>query len=234
MTMNADQQKQEAARAALEMIEPGMRLGLGTGSTAAHLVRFLGERVRAGLDVLCVPTSERTQALAKEAGVPLTTLNETPQLDLTIDGADEIDPKLRLIKGGGGALLREKIVAMASRRMVVIADESKLVETLGRFALPVEVIPFGSRSTELKIHEVADRFGCRGEIRQRCDEYGEPFVTDSNNFIFDCAFGRIPDPDGLATHLNALPGVVDNGLFIGIAEAAIIAGPAGVRIVRSR
>jgi ribose 5-phosphate isomerase A len=150
--MSSDDFKRRAAERALDFVEPGMRLGLGTGSTAAHFVRALGEKVRVErLDVIGVPTSEATHRLALECGVPLTTLDDTPELDLTVDGADEIDSGLRLIKGGGGALLREKIVASASARMVVIADRAKLVDMLGRFPLPVEVVPFGQRATRLGI-----------------------------------------------------------------------------------
>src|SRR5436305_7994999 len=160
--MDADIYNREAAAGALEFVEPGMRLGLGTGSTARPFVELLGARVRAGLDVIGVPTSEATRAQAEECGIPLTTLDETPELDLTVDGADEIAPDLTLIKGGGGALLREKIVAAASGRMVVIADESKFVATLGRFALPIEVVPFGLAATRRAVEVAARACGCPG------------------------------------------------------------------------
>lgn len=231
---SAGRQKQTAATRALDFVEPGMALGLGTGSTADLFVAGLGERVASGLDVVCVPTSDRTAALATDLGIPLTSLDETPELDLTVDGADEMDAKLRLIKGGGGALLREKIVATASKRMIVIADASKRVETLGRFPLPVEMIPFGCRVTAGRLAAVAREQGCSGEIRRREDEYGEPFVTDCNNFIYDCAFGSIPDPDELALALNRLPGVVDNGLFIGIASLAIVGTDDGTDLVEPK
>jgi ribose 5-phosphate isomerase A len=209
-----------------------MRLGLGTGSTARHFVELLGEQVAAGLDVVGVPTSEKTKAQAESLGVCLTTLEETPELDLTIDGADEIDPELRLIKGGGGALLREKIVAAASRRMVVIADDSKLVERLGRFALPVEVVPFGLTATRRHIVAAATSCGCRGEIRLRAKAAGDaPFVTDGGHNILDCAFGAIDDPSALAAALQAIPGVVDHGLFIGMAKGAVLASAGGLKIL---
>src|SRR5690348_3113151 len=160
--MDIEAQKRQAAAVAIEWVRPGMRLGLGTGSTARHFVELLGERVRAGLKVVGVPTSEATRADAERHGVPLTTLDQTPELDLTVDGADEIDPDLNLIKGGGGALLREKIVAAASARMVVIADESKWVPTLGRFPLPVEIVPFGLEATRRAVEAAAQAAGCPG------------------------------------------------------------------------
>lgn len=230
--MTPDEQKQAAARRALDFVETGMKLGLGTGSTAEHFVRLLAERVaHGGLDVIGVPTSERTAALATKLGLKLTHLDETPHLDLTIDGADELDSRLRLIKGGGGALLREKIVATASDRMIVIADASKLVTTLGAFPLPIEVIPFGCAVTSRKIAEVAGAFGCSGKIKRRGDDYDVPFLTDSNNFIYDCHFGKLSDPDGLAIALNRIPGVVDNGLFIDIASLAIVGTDKGTDII---
>jgi ribose 5-phosphate isomerase A len=224
--------KREAARRALDLVRPGMRLGLGTGSTARHFVDLLGERVAQGLDVIGVPTSEKTRAQAESLGVPVTTLDEAPELDLTVDGADEIDPGLSLIKGGGGALLREKIVAAASKRMIVIADESKLVDRLGRFALPVEVVPFGLAATRRHIARAAAACGCSGEVRLRLKaEGGGPFVTDGGHNILDCAFGPISDPAALATALQAIPGVVDHGLFIGLARGAILAGSTGLKIL---
>lgn len=219
---------------ALDFVKPGMVLGLGTGSTAEHFVRVLAQKVADGLDVTGVPTSERTAKLAASLGIPLTNLDDTPHLDITVDGADELDRELRLIKGGGGALLREKIVATASTRMIVIADASKLVMTLGAFPLPVEVIPFGCAVTARKIADVASAFGCTGKVARRADEYGEPFFTDSENFIYDCSFGTIPDPDGLAAGLNRIAGVVDNGLFIGIATLAIVGTPSGTDIIEKQ
>ncbi len=226
--MNADEWKRQAARRAVEMVNSGMRLGLGTGSTAAHFVDLLAERVHQGLDVIAVPTSEATRAQAERLGIPLTTLDETPRLDLTVDGADEIDAELRLIKGGGGALLREKIVAAASDRLVVIADKSKVVARLGRFPLPIEVVRFGLASTQLHIIEQAKDAGCFGRIVQRMERDGSPFVTDNSNFILDCAFDEIEEPEILADALGVIPGVVEHGLFLGLADLAILGGEGGV------
>jgi len=228
--MNADQQKRAAAARAVEMVRPGMSLGLGTGSTARHFVELLGERVRAGLDVSGVPTSEATRADAERWGVPLTTLEATPALDLTVDGTDEIAPDFTLIKGGGGALLREKIVAAASARMVVIADESKWVPVLGRFPLPIEVLPFGFGATQRAI-EAAIAPAAGGALALRRGKDGHAFVTDGGHWIVDAALGRIADPKVLALKLAAIPGVMGHGLFIGLAHTAILAGPGGVRVV---
>lgn len=222
--------KIEAARAALDQVQDGMRLGIGTGSTAEEFVRVLAERVAGGLSVIGVPTSERTAALCKELGVPLTTLDETPELDLTIDGADEIGPELGLIKGGGGALLREKIVAAASQRMIVIADKTKMVELLGRFPLPIEVNAFGLRATVVAIEKVAKELGLEGPLAVRKRD-GKPFVTDGGHLIVDASFGRIPDPRALAIALNAIPGVVEHGLFLDLADTAFVAGDGQVRTV---
>jgi ribose 5-phosphate isomerase A len=229
--MDIEAQKRQAAAMAVEWVQPGMRLGLGTGSTARHFVELLAERVVAGLHVVGVATSEATRAEAERLGVPLTTLDETPALDLTVDGADEIAPDLTLIKGGGGALLREKIVAFASARMVVIADEGKWVPTLGRFPLPVEVVPFGLAATRLAIEAAAAAAGCPGKALLRRDKNGHAFVTDSGHWILDAMLDRIPEPQLLADGLSSIPGVVEHGLFIGIAQAAILAGPAGVRVI---
>ncbi len=229
--MSADAWKRQAAERAVSLVRPGMRLGLGTGSTAAHFVDLLAERVRGGLDVVGVPTSEATRAQAERLGIRLTTLDETPRLDMTVDGADEVDAELRLIKGGGGALLREKIVAAASERMVVIADTGKKVARLGRFPLPIEVIRFGLKSTELHIAEQAEDAGCIGPITLRLGRDGAPFVTDSGNFILDCAFGVIAEPEILADALSIVPGVVEHGLFLGLADAAILAGPGGLEVM---
>jgi len=226
--MDAKAMKVEAARAALAHVEDGMRLGIGTGSTAEEFVRLLAERVAGGLSVIGVPTSERTAALCVQLGVPLSTLDETPELDLTIDGADEVDSQLSLIKGGGGALLREKIVASASARMIVIADASKVVETLGRFPLPIEVNRFGLKATELAIARAAGRLGLDGPIKLRMTGDG-PFVTDGGHLILDASFGRIPDARALSVELHAIPGVVEHGLFLGLADLAVIAGSEGIR-----
>ena len=231
LAMTPDIMKISAAVRALAFVEPGMRIGLGTGSTAARFIDLLGQEVKKGLDVICVPTSEATRAQALALGIPLTTLDDVPFLDLTIDGADEIDKELRLIKGGGGALLREKIVATASDRMLVIADESKLVETLGAFPLPVEVVLFGLNATRNMIEMLAADAGCQGEIRLRMKADGSAFKTDSGNAIFDCHFGRIDDPESLDEALKFIPGVVENGLFLGIADAAVISGREGISVL---
>lgn len=224
--------KIEAARAAMQFVKPGMRLGIGTGSTADEFIRLLGEAVAGGMEIIGVPTSERTAALCRECGIALTTLDETPELDLTIDGADEIDPQLRLIKGGGGALLREKIVAAASTTMVVIADRSKMVETLGAFPLPIEVNPFGLGATRHAIAKLARDLGLEGPLALRGGDDGKPFLTDGGHFIIDASFGRIRDADRLADGLKDIPGVVQHGLFIGLASAAVVASGDGVEIVR--
>lgn len=229
--MSQDALKVAAAERALAFVEPGMRLGLGTGSTAAKFIDALGRKVAAGLDVVCVATSGATQAQAEKLGIPMSTLDETPFLDLTVDGADEIDNELRLIKGGGGALLREKIVATASGRMIVIADESKLVPALGAFPLPVEVVQFGLTATRNMVTALAADLGCEGDIRVRMLDGGKPFLTDSGNLILDCHFGPIDDPEELDEALKLVPGVVENGLFIGIADLAIIAGAEGIALL---
>ena len=229
--MDSDAQKLAAAERAIDFVEGGMRLGLGTGSTAAKFVDVLGARVAQGLDVICVPTSETTRSQAEELGIRLTTLDETPELDLTVDGADELDGELRLIKGGGGALLREKIVAAASAKMVVIADASKQVDTLGRFPLPVEVTPFGLRATIALVERTARNAGCEGRVGLRQAGPGNHFVSDGGNHIVDCAFGKIANAEGLAAALAAIPGVVEHGLFIGLADAAVVAGASGTDII---
>lgn len=225
----SDDLKRQAAERAVAFVEPGMRLGLGTGSTAAHFVDLLAERVRGGLsDIVGVPTSEATRAQAERLGIKVATLDEFPILDLTVDGADEIDSHLNMIKGGGGALLREKIVATASEQVIIIADRSKLVATLGAFPLPVEVVPFGLTATRNMIELMAADTGCEGEINLRTGPDGQPFKTDGGNLILDCAFRRIEDPEMLDDGLKLVPGVVETGLFIRIADIAILAGPDGV------
>jgi ribose 5-phosphate isomerase A len=231
--MSADALKRMAAEEAATFVEDGMRLGLGTGSTAAHFVELIGERVAEGLNVVCVPTSEATAEQARALSIPLTTLDETPFLDLTVDGADEIDRQLRLIKGGGGALLREKIVAMSSERMIVIADDSKFVETLGAFPLPIEIMPFGATATLHMIEMLAGEAGLNGEISLRRTASGEIFVTDGGHYIVDAAFGKIPEPIAIDEALKMIPGVVENGLFLGIADLAIFGGEDGVRVLSS-
>jgi ribose 5-phosphate isomerase A len=229
--MNAESLKRAAAAHALDHVRPGMRLGLGSGSTARHFVDLLGERVRAGLAVVGVPTSEETRHQAEGLDIPLTTLEEAPQLDLTVDGADEIAPDLSLIKGGGGALLREKIVASASAAMIVIADESKLVSALGRFPLPIEVAPFGLAATRRAVEAAAASVGAPGVALLRRGKDGHAFVTDGGHFILDAALERIAEPALLARRLAEIPGVVEHGLFIGLAQMAIVAGADGVRTV---
>jgi ribose 5-phosphate isomerase A len=229
-----EQLKREAAARALEEVRDGMKLGLGTGSTAKHFVELLGMRVRDGLKVVGVPTSETTRRDAERWDIPLTTLDEIDRLDLTIDGADEIDPALNLIKGGGGALLREKIVAAASDRMIVIADESKWVDILGRFPLPIEVVPFGIAATRRAIAGAFAECGVSGQTALRQAGDGHVFVTDGGHWIIDAQLGRIADVSRLADRLSAIPGVVEHGLFIGLAGMAVLASVQGIRVVERR
>lgn len=224
-----DTAKFVAARHALDHVESGMRLGLGTGSTAAFLVRLLGEALRAGRlrDIVGVPTSEATAALAVSVGVPLTTLDAVRWLDLTIDGADEFDARLNLVKGGGGALLREKIVATASDQMIVIADAAKEVASLGAFPLSVEVIPFGWQTTQALIEETLaglDVMGSAVALRRKGET---PVRTDEGNFLLDLALRRIGNPRQVSLVLNQIPGVVENGLFIDICDRVIVGHPDG-------
>ena len=224
-----DRAKQAAADYAAGLVERGMRLGLGTGSTAERFLRSLGQRIQSEkLEVTGVATSERSSRLAQELGIPLVTLDEAGALDLAVDGADEADAALRLIKGGGGALLREKLVASAARRVVILADASKRVETLGRFPLPVEVVGFGARITLERIGALIALHGEPGGVaRLRLDNYGEPFVTDGGNLIIDAAFGGIRDPEGLARALDGLTGVVEHGLFLSLCDMLVIGAPDG-------
>lgn len=232
----ADTAKRAAAERALAYVESGMRVGLGTGSTAEQLVRLLGERLRSGAleKVVGVPTSIRTGELAESCRVPLTTLDRAGWLDLTIDGADEVDPALNLVKGGGGALLQEKIVACASDLMIVIVDESKRVETLGAFPLPVEIVPFGWETTKAIVEAALDEFdppGRESVLRLKRDE---PFVTDGGHFILDLHLGRIDRPEELSATLNAIPGVIDNGMFLGVADRVAVGREDGGAEVVSR
>lgn len=229
--MTSDHLKKAAALAAVAHVSSGMKLGLGTGSTAKHFVDGVGEKVKQGWDLVCVPTSETTRRQAESLGIKLTTLDETPVLDITVDGADELDDQLRLIKGGGGALLREKIVASSSRKMIVIADASKKVATLGKFPLPVEVVPFGLKATAIKIDQAFAWTRNAGPTTLRIRD-GKPFVTDNGNVILDCALGRIENVEKLAAALSSIPGVVDHGLFIAMASLAIIAGENGVETLQ--
>jgi ribose 5-phosphate isomerase A len=226
-----EQMKQKAALRALEEVRDGMKLGLGTGSTARYFVDGLGAQVADGLEVVCVPTSEATRAQAESLGVKLAPLDDLKRLDLTVDGADELDDALRLIKGGGGALLREKIVAAASDRMIVIADDSKKVATLGAFDLPVEVNMFSHGATAAAIADALAATGNAGAINLRGDD--APFITDGGHYIYDCALGAINDAEGLAQALLNVPGVVEHGLFLGYATAAILAGTDGLEEVGS-
>jgi ribose 5-phosphate isomerase A len=228
-----EDRKHAASARAVEFVRPGMRVGLGTGTTAWHFIELLGARVRGGLSVIAVPTSEATRAHAARLGVPLSTLDETPELDLTVDGADEIAPDLTAIKGGGGALLWEKIVAAASARMIVIADDTKWVPQLGHYPLPIEVVPFGLAATRRAVEAAALAAGCPGPAVLRRTQEGHPFVTDGGHHMLDASLKRIPDPKALAAQLAGIPGVVENGLFIGLVAAAVIAGPEGVRIVEA-
>lgn len=215
--MANDLEKEAAARASLHFVKDGQVVGLGTGSTAAYFIKLLGEQVKNGLRVRGIPTSDRSRDLAVSLGIPLTTLDECQEIDVTVDGADEVDPQLRLIKGGGGALLREKIVASATKEMVVVADASKQVKKLGKFPLPVEVIRFAQALVAKRI----TMLGAQVQARMNAD--GTPYITDENNHILDCWFGEIQDADGLARELSEMPGVVEHGLFIGMASVALFA-----------
>jgi ribose 5-phosphate isomerase A len=220
-----DEEKAAAARKSLEYIQPGMVVGLGSGSTATLAIRQIGEQVSRGLKIRGIPTSKNSQALAQSLGIPLLTLDDVDAIDVTIDGADEIAPGLQLIKGGGGFLLHEKIVAAASKRLVIVADQQKKVAELGRFPLPVEVVRFARAPVRRKLQAME----ANPQLRSGSD--GRPYVTDEGNFIFDCSFGSIPDPAATARELKSIPGVVEHGLFLGLASLAIVAGPGGIEIL---
>jgi len=214
--MANEEEKEAAGRAASKLVRDGDVVGLGTGSTAYFAVVALGERVKAGLKIVGIPTSVQTADLARAVGIPLTTFDEHPEIDITIDGADEVDHKLNLIKGGGGALLREKVVASASKKMVVVADSGKIVSVLGKFPLPVEIIAFARAVVEKKIVAL----GGSPKLRTRPD--GSPYLTDNGNQILDCSFGKIADAPVLALALSDVPGIVEHGLFIGLATIALV------------
>jgi ribose 5-phosphate isomerase A len=226
--MANEAEKEAAGRAAAKLVRDGDIVGLGTGSTAYFAVVALGERVKSGLKIAGIPTSVATADLALKVGIPLTMLDEHPQIDITIDGADEIGPKLNLIKGGGGALLREKVVASASKKMVVVADSTKLVPALGKFPLPVEIIPFAHAVVEGKLASLGA--GCK--LRLKSD--GQPYVTDNGNYILDASFGRIADPPSVAHSLSETPGIVEHGLFIGLAHLALVGKGKSVVEIRSK
>lgn len=220
--MTEDEQKLAAAKAAVEHIKDGMVVGLGTGSTAAKLVDLVGEKVANGLHIVAVPTSEATAKQARDLGIKVVGLDDVDIIDLTIDGTDEVDPQMRLIKGGGGAHLREKIVASLSDKMVIIAENKKMVDVLGAFKLPVEVIPFAAEALLPRM----EALGCNPEIRMNGDE---KFLTDESNVIIDCAFESIDDPEELALTISTMPGVVEHGLFIGFADLVLIGSDEGVK-----
>lgn len=222
--MTLDAQKQKAALEAVALIHTDMVVGLGTGSTAAHFVDGLAKRVDAeGLKLICVPTSKQTRIQAEKLGLSLVRLEDVPQIDVTVDGADEIGPNLSLVKGGGGALLREKIVAFHSHKLVIIADHTKHVATLGAFPLPVEIIPFGWDATRRAISKVLESQGLPPSVRLRHTSKGDVFKTDNGNVIVDLALGAIQKPEILAEALQKIPGVVEHGLFLNLAKQAFIA-----------
>lgn len=219
--------KRVAGEKAVEFVRSGMAIGLGTGSTIHHTIIRLGQMVEQGLRITAVPTSLQTEQLAAQVGIPLADLRQVDRLDLVIDGADEVDARGNMIKGGGGALLREKILAQAADRLLIVVDQSKLVQQLGRFPLPVEVVPFG---WEFTVRRIA-RLGSQVTIRK---QYGEIFVTDNDNFILDCRFGPIVNPQALETALHSIAGVVESGLFIGMLDTLIVGGPSGARAIRAQ
>ena len=222
--------KINAAREALSYVEDGMKLGLGTGSTVDEFLILLSEEIKNGLNICGVVTSEKTKNLSNKLSIPLTTLEKVNKLDLTIDGADEIDNDLSLIKGGGGALLREKIIAFSSNELLIIADESKLVDKLGDFKLPVEVSPYEHDVTSLRIMDKLNKIGYKGSISLRKDNQNI-FITDGGNYIYDLSIGLISEPNIVENILNLIPGVFENGLFINLTKKVIIGNKEGVRII---
>ena len=220
-----DTEKADAARKSLEYVKDGMVVGLGSGTTATFAIQFLGQRVREGLQIRGIPTSRATESLARSLNIPIITFEDAPYIDVTIDGADEVGPGLTLIKGGGGALLHEKIVAAASRVLIIVADEHKVVQRLGRFPLPVEVIPFAASP----VRQQLEKIGAHPVLRAGHD--GAPYLTDEGNFIFDCHYGVIDDPSAVAHSIKTMTGVVEHGLFLGLATIAIVAGPEGAKVM---
>jgi ribose 5-phosphate isomerase A len=220
-----DSEKAAAARKSLEYVKEGMIVGLGSGSTATFAIQFLGEQVRQGLKIRGIPTSRASGELARSLSIPLTSFDEVDHTDVTIDGADEVAPGLALIKGGGGALLHEKIVASSSRKLVIVADDHKMVEHLGRFPLPVEVIPFAAGPIKKQLEKI----GANPVLRAGQD--GSPYITDEGNYIFDCHYEKILDPPAVAQTLKSMTGVVEHGLILGLASVAVVAGPNGARLV---
>ena len=225
--MSQEREKKIAAEAAANLVEDGMTVGLGTGSTAAFAIRRLGARVAEGLKIRGLPTSEQSAQLAREVGISLLDFSETTDLDMTLDGADEFDPALNLLKGGGGALFREKIVAAASRRLIIFTDHTKQVAALGKFPLPVEVNPFGWQVVAGKLQALCPRVALRQSA-------SVPFVTDNQGYILDCAFGEIPDPPALEARLKAITGIVETGLFIGMTEMICMGAEGGVQQVTAK
>lgn len=231
--MANENEKQAAAAAAMDFVEEGMTIGLGTGSTAKYFIEMLADEIADGLIVRCIETSEQTRELARSLGIPLIPFEQVDRIHLTVDGADEVGPGGVLIKGGGAALLREKIIANASDHMVVIADSSKEVPHIGAFPLPVEVTPFGYTITAKKVHDALVAAGVerpRIELR-RAPGSANLLVTDGGNHIFDCHCGRIPDPAKTAAYLSGVPGIVEHGLFIGLARTVIIGEENGAHII---
>jgi len=221
--LEREELKKLAGEKAVEYIEDGMIVGLGTGSTVKYTLEKLGEKVKDGLKIKGIPTSVHTKRIAKEKNIPLTTLDENPEIDITIDGADEVDSNLNLIKGGGGALTREKIISFNSKKLIIVIDDSKIVKALGiDFPLPVEVIKFSWAATK----KVIEKIGCNVEIRKIMES--EPFISDNGNYILDCDFERIDDPEQLEIDLNCIPGVVENGLFVNLTDKVIVGGKQGI------
>ena len=230
--MTAEDQKKAAAIAALDYVKPGMKVGLGTGSTANHFITALADKVKKeGLDIECVATSRQSFQLASQLGLKMTNLDKQPRLDVCVDGADEFDGNFQLIKGGGGAMLIEKIVATSARYMIVIADESKKVASLGKFPLPIEVVPFGVNATAWKIERALRLLNLKGKLVLRLKD-GKPFETDSGNVIIDAALGLIPEPGRLTSMLNTIPGVVEDGLFVDVCGIVLMGTNDGVKTFR--